>query len=757
MTKKRLYELAKDYNVSSKAMVDIVRELGFDVKSHSSTATDEMLAAVQNKFTSKKEEVKKEIEEKKKKAEARQHAEEEAIKRRQELERRMASELHPPLPPKVKEVIARPPEEKRLPFPKKRKDRRKKKKEKVVDIKAIHASFKKTMANLDTGRKKRFHRRDERDDGSTEDLTPSNVIKVTEFMTVSELAALMNVRPAQVVAKCMELGMMATINQRLDLDTIGTLALEFGFSIEESKQVGEEEEDYDDPSTLKPRPPVVTIMGHVDHGKTSLLDHIRKSNIIAGEAGGITQHIGAYEVELPGGNITFLDTPGHQAFSAMRARGAHVTDIVVLVVAADDAVMPQTVEAIDHARAAGDPILVAINKIDLPAANPDRIREQLAKHNLVPEDWGGKTIMVEISAKLGRNIDKLMEMILLQTELMELKANPDRPAKGAIIEARLDKGKGPVTTVLIQKGTLHIGDPFVTGTQYGRVRAIHNERGKAITTAPPSTPVQILGSGGVPQAGDTFMVVEGETEARTIAQRRLRLKREKDFRILKRLTLTEVYDRIKEGEIRELNLIIKGDVDGSVEALSDTLARIQHKEVKVNVIHRSVGAISESDVLLAAASQAIIIGFHVRPEARATELASREKVDIRLYKIIYEVEADIKAALEGLLAPEIVRVHLGEAEVRQIFRVPKLGVIAGSYVKNGTIKRNAKAEVFRNDVKIGEGTISSLKRFKDDAREVNSGFECGIGIENLNDIHEGDIIKVYTEVEEARRLEPGVK
>jgi len=501
----------------------------------------------------------------------------------------------------------------------------------------------------------------------------------------------------------------------------------------------------------------VTIMGHVDHGKTSLLDHIRKSNIIAGEAGGITQHIGAYEVELPGGNITFLDTPGHQAFSAMRARGAHVTDIVVLVVAADDAVMPQTIEAIDHARAAGDPILVAINKIDLPAANPERIREQLAKHNLVPEDWGGKTIMVEISAKLGRNVDKLMEMILLQTELMELKANPDRPARGAIIEARLDKGKGPVVTVLIQKGTLRIGDPFVTGTQFGKVRAMHNERGKAIDTAPPSTPVQILGSGGVPQAGDTFMVVDGEAEARNIAQRRLRLKREKDFRILKRLTLTEVYDRIKEGEIRELNLIIKGDVDGSVEALSDTLARIQHKEVKVNVIHRGVGAISESDVLLAAASQAIIIGFHVRPESRAIELASREKVDIRLYKIIYEVEADIKAALEGLLAPEIVKVHLGEAEVRQIFRVPKLGVIAGSYVKNGTIKRGSKAEVFRNDIKVGEGTISSLKRFKDDAREVNSGFECGIGIDNLNDIHEGDIIKAYTEVEEARRLEPGVK
>jgi translation initiation factor IF-2 len=750
MTKKRLYELAKDYNVSSKAMVDIVRELGFEVKSHSSTATDEMLVAVQNKFTSKKEEVKKEIEEKKKKAEARQAAEGEALRRRQEIERRMMAELQVT---KKKEVVK---EEKRV-LPKKRKDRRKKKKEKVVDLKAIHASFKKTMSSLDVTRRRKFRRHDEKGEILPEEATPANLIKVTEFMTVSELAALMNVRPAQVVAKCMELGMMATINQRLDIDTIGTLALEFGFNIEESKQIGEEEQDYDDPATLKPRPPVVTIMGHVDHGKTSLLDFIRKSNIIAGEAGGITQHIGAYEVQLPGGNITFLDTPGHQAFSSMRARGAHVTDIVVLVVAADDAVMPQTVEAIDHARAAGVPILVAINKIDLPAANIEKIREQLGKHNLVPEEWGGKTIMVEISAKLGQGIDKLMEMILLQTELMELKANPDRPAKGVIIEAKLDRGKGPISTVLIQKGTLRVGDSFVTGTQYGRVRAMVNERGKPVTEAPPSAPVLIQGASGVPQAGDTFISVSDEGEARIIAQKRLRLKREKDFRTLKRLTLTEVYDRIKEGEIRELNLIIKGDVDGSVEALSDTLARIQHKEVKVNVIHRSVGAISESDVLLAAASQAIIIGFHVRPEARASELAAREKVDIRLYKIIYEVEADIKAALEGLLAPEIIRVNLGEAEVRQVFKIPKQGTIAGSYVKSGTIKRGASAEVLRNEIKVGEGTISSLKRFKDDVREVTSGFECGIGVENVNDIHEGDIIRAFTHVEEARRLEPGVR
>ena len=750
MTKIRLHELAKEYNVSSKAMVDIVRELGFDVKSHSSTATDEMLQAVQNKFASKKEEVKKEIEEKKKKAEARQLAEVEAVRRRQEIEKRMLAEL---CPVKKKEV---PAEEKRTIF-KKKKERRKRRKEKVVDLKAIHASFRKTMSSLDVGHRRKFKRHEERDELAVGEAQAVNVIKVTEFMTVSELAAAMAIRPAAVVAKCLEMGMMATINQRLDIDTIGTLALEFGFSIEESKQIGEEVEIVEDTATLKTRPPVVTIMGHVDHGKTSLLDYVRKSNIIAGEAGGITQHIGAYEVELPGGNITFLDTPGHEAFSSMRARGAHVTDIVVLVVAADDAVMPQTVEAIDHARAAGVTIIVAINKIDLPTANPDRIREQLAKYNLVPEEWSGKTIMVEVSAKTGQGIDKLLEMILLQTELMELKANPDREAHGVIIEARLDKGKGPITTVLIQKGTLRVGDPFVTGTQFGRVRAMFNERGKPVSVAMPSSPVQILGSSGVPGAGDSFMSIKNETEARDIAQKRLRLKREKDFRLVKSLTLTEVYDRIKEGQIRELNLIIKGDVDGSVEALSDTLARIQHKEVKVNVIHRGVGAISESDVLLAAASQAIIIGFHVRPEARALELAAREKVDIRLYKIIYEVEADIKAALEGLLAPEIVRVALGEAEVRQLFKIPKQGVIAGSYIRSGIVRRGTSAEVFRNGVKIAEGTISSLKRFKDDVREVNSGFECGIGIENVTDIREGDTIKVFTEVEEARRLEPGAR
>jgi len=746
MIKKRIHELAKDYSVSSKAMVDIIKSLGFPVKSHSSTASDEMLSAVRQKFTSEKEEVKREIAKKREKAEARQKAESDAIKLKQEAQRKILSELR-----KTEKKDPVSPEKKIL-F-RKKKERRKKKKERAVDLNAVRATFKKTMSTLETTKRKKYRRPDGKSGTEITEGEDVRLLKVTEFITVSELAALMGVKPAALVAKCMELGMMATINQRLDMDTIGTLALEFDFAVEESRLVGEEEEESEEASALKTRPPVVTIMGHVDHGKTSLLDFIRQSNIIAGESGGITQHIGAYEVELKGGRITFLDTPGHQAFSSMRARGAHITDIVVLVVASDDAVMPQTVEAIDHARAAGVPIIVAMNKIDLPTANVDRIREQLSKHSLIPEEWGGKTAMIEISAKTGQGIDKLMETILFQAELMDLKADPDRVARGVIIEANLDKGKGPICTVLVQKGTMNIGDPFVTGTHFGRVRAMLNERGKTVASAPPSTPVRILGSGGVPQAGDSFVVVQGESEARGIAQKRLRLKREKDFRHLKRFTLTEVYDRIKDGQIKDLNLIIKGDVDGSVEALSDTLASIEHPEVKVNVIHRGVGAISESDVLLAAASQAIIVGFHVRPEQRAAELSTKEKVDIRLYKIIYEVVADIKAALEGLLTPEIIRVNIGEAQVRQLFKIPKLGLIAGSYVTSGVIKRSALVEIYRNGVKVGEGTITSLKRFKDDAREVAAGYECGIGVEKFPEIADGDIIRVFEEKEEARRLE----
>lgn len=746
MTKKRIYELAKEYNISSKAMLNIIRELGFTVKSHSSTADSQVLAAVKKKFASEKEEVKKEIEKKKEKAKARKKVEEDELAQRKAIERKMQAELRKARKKEIKKIDTKL-------VTKKKKDRRKKKKERVVDLKAVKATFKKTMSSLDVAKKKKYKRSDARlsDEAGVEEDT--KILRVNEYITLSELADLMGLKPTVLVAKCMELGTMATINQRLDMDTIGTLALEFGFAVEEAKLVGEEEDEEELDVKLEKRSPVVTIMGHVDHGKTSLLDFIRESNIIAGESGSITQHIGAYEVKLPNGNITFLDTPGHQAFSSMRARGAHVTDIVVLVVAADDAVMPQTIEAIDHARAAGVPILVAINKIDLPAANSDRIKEQLSKHNLIAEDWGGKTVMVEISAKTGQNVDKLLEMILLQTEMMDLKSPKETKARGTVIEARLDRGKGPVCTVLIQKGTLEIGDSFVTGTNHGRIRAMLNERGSTVEVAPPSTPVQILGSNGVPQAGDPFSVVNSESEARMISQKRLRLKREKDFRHLKRMTLTEVYDRIKEGQIRELNLIIKADVDGSVEALSDTLSAIQHPEVKINIIHQGVGDISESDVLLAAASAAVIIGFHVRAESKAADLAVREKVDIRLYKIIYEAESAIKAALEGLLAPEIVKIEIGEAEVRQVFKVPKIGFIAGSFVKNGTVKRGALAEMYRNEELLGKGKISSLKRFKDDVREVASGYECGIGIEPFPDLDEGDLIKVYQEVEEARKLE----
>ncbi|MCP4582980.1 MAG: translation initiation factor IF-2 [candidate division Zixibacteria bacterium] len=745
--KRRIYDIAKEHNVSSKAMVDMIRKLGFEAKSHSSTVGPEVSQAVSKKLKSEKEEVKKGLERKKKKALERKKTEEEAQKRKKDAEKRMMAELtrskkKPPKKGDAKKIDVR-----------KKKDRRRKRKERVVDKKAVRATFRQTMSSLGTGAKrKKYHRQDKTGDDTPTELTKT--IKVSEFITVSELAAMMEVKPAQVVAKCMELGMMATINQRLDLDTLATIALEFGFNVEEDKMVGEDEvvATEEEKDTVN-RHPVVTIMGHVDHGKTSLLDYIRKSNIIAGESGGITQHIGAYVVTRPDGKITFLDTPGHEAFSSMRARGAQVTDIVILVVAADDSVMPQTIEAIDHARAAGVPIIVAINKIDLPGINIDNIKNQLAKHNLVPEEWGGKTIMVEISAKFGQNIDKLLEMVLLQAEMMDLQANPNRRAASVVIEAKLDRGKGVVTTVLVQKGTLKVGDPFVTGIHSGRVRAIFDERGNRLEGAGPSTPAMILGSDGVPQAGDSLFVAASESEAKTLSQKRFRLKRERDFRLITRIKLTDVYDRIKEGQIRELNLVIKGDVDGSVEALSDTLSKISHKEVAVRVIHRGVGAINEADVVLAAASQAIIIGFHTHPNLKAAELAGRENVDIKLYKIIYEVESDIKKALEGLLAPELVEKRIGQAEIRQLIKVPKLGHIAGSYVREGSIRRNSKCRVTRNDVTITEATITSLKRFKDDVREVQSGFECGIGFSGISDAQIGDLIETFEVEERTRTLE----
>ncbi len=637
-----------------------------------------------------------------------------------------------------------------------RKKRNKRKKE--VDQKEVEGALKETLRKMqDTtvGKKKRKKVKTEQGEETFEEV---NVIKVTEFITTQDLANLLDENVVEIIRKCLELGLVVTINQRLDMDTIKLLAEEFGYEVEEEKEFGseyleEEDEEIDDPDKLQPRPPVVTIMGHVDHGKTSLLDYIRDANVVGGESGGITQHIGAYEVELKNKKtITFLDTPGHEAFTAMRARGAQVTDIVVLVIAADDRVMPQTEEALDHAKAAGVSIVIAINKVDKPNANADAIRKQLADRNVLVEDWGGTYQSVEVSAKTGHNVDELLEKILLEAELLELKANPDKRARGVVLEALLDKGKGPVATAMVESGTLNVGDCFVVGQHWGRVRAMLNERGKRVKVAGPSTPVQILGINGVPEAGDRMIIMEDEKSVRDIAHRRQQLKREQDFRQIKLMTLDELSKQIKSGNLKELKLIVKADVDGSAQALTDSLQKIDNDEIDIQVIRRAVGPIAESDVILAAASQAIIIGFHVRPTVKAKELADKENVDIRQYKVIYDVIEDIQKALEGMLEPIEREVVLGTAEIRQVFKVSKIGSIAGCYVQTGKIARNAKVRLIRNDVEIYEGKLASLKRFKEDVREVQSGYECGLSIEGYNDIKEGDIVEAYEVVMEAQTL-----
>lgn len=605
-------------------------------------------------------------------------------------------------------------------------------------------------------RKKKKQERQEEELRIQEELEREKTkLHVTEFVTVGELGNLMRVSAAEVIQKCMALGMMVSINQRLDKDTITLVADEFGLQVEfEREFTSEELEDpADDPATLLPRPPVVTIMGHVDHGKTSLLDHIRNASVVAGEAGGITQHIGAYEVTLSDGKqITFLDTPGHEAFTAMRARGAQVTDIVVLVVAADDSVMPQTVEAINHAQAAAVPIIISVNKIDKPEANPDRIRQQLSEKGVLVEEWGGKYQSVELSARTGRNVDQLLEKILLEAEVLDLKANPNRLARGVVIESELDKGKGIVATVLVQKGMLRAGDSFVCGIWSGRVRAMFDERGKRVESAKPSQPVQVIGFDGIPQAGDLFVAVEDERGAREISLRRQQIKREQDFRQRRMITLDDISEQIKTGIVKDLPIIVKGDVDGSVEALSDSLMRLSTQEVKVVVIHKGVGAISESDVLLAAASNAVIVGFHVRPNMNARRLAEQEKVDIRLYNIIYDAMNEVKSALEGMLTPTVSEEILATVEVREIFKVSKVGTIAGCYVKEGKISRNNKIRLVRDGLVVFDGGIASLKRFKDDVREVEQAFECGLSIDGFNDIKVGDIIEAYRMVEVKRKL-----
>ena len=612
-----------------------------------------------------------------------------------------------------------------------------------------------TSARSQLRRKKKKERIEQEQKEQQEILSRKNVIQVTEFLSTSELAKLMDIDVNEVIQKCFALGLMVTINQRLDKDLIELLADEFGFKVELHKELEVDllEDTEDEPDTLVHRPPVVTIMGHVDHGKTSLLDYIRKTNVVAGEAGGITQHIGAYQVQLDNDKlISFLDTPGHEAFTAMRARGAQSTDIVVLVVAADDSVMPQTVEAINHSLAANVPIVIAINKIDKPNADAAKIKTQLSEKGILVEEWGGKYQSVEISAKKGTNVDILLEKILLEAEILDLKANPDRNARGVIVESKLDKGKGITASVLVQKGTLKIGDNFVAGVYSGKVKAMFDERGNRVKEAKPAAPVMVLGFDGMPQAGDTIVVVDGDREAKDISLKRQQLKREQDFRQIRFTTLDDISKQIKEGKQVDLKVIIKGDVDGSVEALSDSLLKLGSNEVRVSVIHKGIGEVSENDVLLAAASGAIIIGFNVRPNLKARKLAQAEKVDIRLHNIIYDVINEVKLALEGLLEPEKSEEVLATVEVRQTFKVPKIGLIAGCYVLDGKISRGNKVRLLRDGFIIFDGNILSLKRFKDDVRDVESGYECGISLENFNDIKVGDIIESYRIVEIKRKL-----
>lgn len=635
--------------------------------------------------------------------------------------------------------------------------------------KEIQDQIKATLARLSgAGKSSKFAqrtkmRRNKRDDNAAnaeaaalEQELQSKILKVTEFVTANELAKMMDVPVTQVISTCMSLGMFVSINQRLDAETLTIVADEFGFEVQFISASDEQETVAvveDKPEDLIPRAPIVTVMGHVDHGKTSLLDFVRKANVIAGEAGGITQHIGAYEVQLESGKkITFLDTPGHEAFTAMRARGASVTDIVIIVIAADDSVMPQTKEAINHAQAAGVPIIFALNKIDKPGANPDRVREQLSAMNILVEEWGGKYQCQEISAKQGLNVDVLLEKVMLEAELLDLKANPNKHAVGTVIEAALDKGRGIVTTILVQSGTLKVGDPILAGCYSGKVKALFNERGNKVESVGPSQPIQVLGMNGAPQAGDKFNSMDSEVEAREIANKRLQLQREQGIRTQKHITLDEIGRRLAIGNFKELNIIVKGDVDGSIEALSDSLLKLSTQEIQINIIHKSVGQISESDVLLASASDAIIIGFQVRPSLNARKLAEQEQIDIRMYSIIYDAINEIKSAMEGMLAPQFEEKIVANVEIRETFKISKVGTIAGCMVLDGKINRNSKIRIIRDGVVLHTGELASLKRFKDDVKEVATNYECGLNIQNYNEIEVGDIVEAFEQVEIKRKL-----
>jgi len=736
----KVKELAKELNISYKKLLTKASELKIKVKSPEDSLTSQETKKVKSSFASKKKKkvpVKKKVPSKKVKAKV---AKKKTVKvkkkkapttRRKKATKRAVTKEKPstlplvsPLVETIKPVEEKAPE-KVTPVVKEAK-----KEEKVVPEVAKKIEEEKVTP------------------------PPTKVIKIDETITVSELASKMEVKVSELIKKLMSQGILATINQRLDIDTATLATGEFGFGIEVIPLYGEEllEEKKEEESLLQPRPPIVTIMGHVDHGKTSLLDAIRESKIIAKESGGITQHIGAYHVSVDKGDIVFLDTPGHEAFTAMRARGAQVTDIIVLVVAADEGARPQTVEAIDHARAAGVPILVAVNKIDLPNANVEKVKQELSQYNLVSEGWGGKTIFVEVSAKEKIGLDNLLEMILLEAEMLELKANPNKKARGTIIEARLDKQRGLVATVLVQSGTLEVSDPFISGFSAGKVRAMLDDRGKKVKSTGPSMPAEVLGFSSLPQVGDKFYTLDSERAARGISEIRQKTRREEILSRSRRITLEDLHEQIASGKLKELKIIIKADVQGSVEALCDSLQKLSTQEITLNIVHRGVGGINESDVMLSAASNAIIIGFNVRPGPSAEELAEKEGVDIHIYRVIYEVVEETKKAMEGLLEPEFKEIPLGRAEVKRTFRIPRVGVVAGCSVVKGKISRQSNARLLRDNVIIYEGKISSLKRFKDDVREVDAGFECGIGLENFNDVKENDIMEAFTLEKIARKL-----
>ena len=630
----------------------------------------------------------------------------------------------------------------------------------------VQKQIKETLEKLQTSSKSkaskyRKEKRDTHKKRTEEDIEKTEaekkVIKVTEFITVGEIATMMEVSGNDIISACMSLGIMVTMNQRLDAEILTLVADEFGYAVEfvtaEIEESIQDDDNDDDPNNLKPRPPIITIMGHVDHGKTSLLDFIRNENVIAGESGGITQHIGAYNVELKNGSkITFLDTPGHEAFTAMRARGTQLTDIAVIVIAADDDIMPQTKEAISHAQAAGVPMIIAINKIDRDVANPDKIKEKLSGMNILVEDWGGKVQSHNISALKGTGVEELLEKIMLEAELLELKANPDKVANGSVIEARLDKGKGYITTLLVQNGNLSVGDYFLAGQYSGKVRALYDERGNQINSAGPSMPVSVLGLDGAPQAGDKFNVFEDEKEAKQIASKRTQLVREQSVRTQKHLTLDEIGRRIALGEFKELNIILKGDVDGSVEALSDSFEKLSTDEIHVNIVHKAVGAITESDVLLASASDAIIIGFNVRPSGNARSIADKEDVDIRNYSIIYDAINDLKDAMEGMLSPDLKEEVSGNAEIRETFKISKIGTIAGCMMTDGKVYRKSNVRLIRDGIVITSTTLASLKRFQDDVKEVSKGYDCGIQLKNYNDIKVDDVLEFYNELEVKKKI-----